>query len=415
MVIKYLKKQKDVDMKTFKLLNYIWLLAFVLLFACEQDLLHKPLNIDDKIPSQVRNPVVKNIPGGAIISYDLPQDITGLLYVKAECEIRPGVIREVKASYYKTSLTIDGLGDTIAYDINLYSVGRNDKMSEPIKLEIEPLTPPIWEVYKSLSVNEDWGGISFTFKNDLKADIVLEVFTKDVLDRWISVENFYTKRDSAKFAIRGFDPIETEFGITVRDRWLNRTDTLVGLYTPWKEEKLNKKLFKKLALPTDYTELHQSGPFESIFDDIYADHGWVSKPDVSGVLGGGMPQWFTIDLGVTTRLSRLVVFYPAYGTWTPYASGCPDRFEIWGSTNPSENGSWDDSWTLLRECKAVKPSGLPAGQYSQEDLEYAQAGDEFTFENAPPIRYLRWKTLSNQAKSSHVHIAELDLFGNILD
>ncbi len=390
----------------------VLLAALVLTAACEEGI-HEPINQDSEAPFPVQNPEVQNFSGGARINYTLPSDKKGLLYVKATCEIQPGVIREVKASYYTTELTIDGFGDSLEYAVNLYTVGRNGKESDPVKVMVKPLSPPIWEAFKSLSVKEDWGGINFSFENKEEDDIVFEVLTKDSLGNWESVENFYTKRREAKFSVRGYDAEKRMFGITVRDRWLNQTDTLVGEYTPWAEEALDKSQFKVVNLPTDYTLGHTGTTIQQIMDNVYVGEGWISRPDVSGDLGGGMPQWFTLDLSETAILSRLVVFYRT-GDYL-YQSGCPKEFEIWGSNNPNPDGSWDDSWVLLRECVAVKPSGLPHGQSTQEDLEYALGGDEFVFEDAPPLRYIRWKTISNQANSTHVNFVELDLYGQYVD
>jgi hypothetical protein len=399
-------------MKKLKLFFIGFSLLYFLIQGCEQDI-HAPINNENEIPPKIENPQVFNLPGAAEIKYNIPRDKQGLLYVKAEYEILPGITREVKSSYYSNNLYLEGFGDTLQYNVNLYSVGRNGKISDPVNVVVNPLKPPIWEAYESISVKEDWGGIAFSFENPHEANVVFEVSVKDSLNEWAPLENFYTQRSSAVFAVRGLEPVEQTFGISVRDRWLNRTDTLVGAYTPWYEEFLDKSIWKKVDLPTDYTVNHGGSNFEQIFDNVYSGHGWISKPDTDGSRGGGMPQSFTLDLGATVLLSRLVVFYRR-GDYL-YQSGCPDEFEIWGSNNPNQDGSWDDSWTLLRECKTVKPSGLPHGQQTQEDDEYAAGGDEFIFENIPPVRYIRWKTLSNQAKSTHVNFVEMDLYGQVVE
>lgn len=398
-----------------KVIKNIFLSFFltIILQACEQRQ-HGPINDDDQVPFQVENPNVINLPGAAEIIYTLPQDLQGLLYVKALCEIRPGIIREVKSSYYEASLVIDGFSDTIEYEVNLISVGRNGLESDPVKVIVNPLTPPIWDVYNTISMNEGWGGISFTFENTNEANIVFEVCTLDSLGEWIPVENFYTKRMNATFSIRGFEPEKRKFGIAVRDRWLNRTDTLTGEFTPWYEAPLNPSLYRHIVLPTDYTVNHTANAsIPNLWSGNHTIGGWLSRPDLDGSLGGGMPQWFTVDLGVTAVISRLVLFYRTGSIL--YQSGCPDEFEIWGSYNPNPDGSWDESWVLLKEGKAVKPSGLPHGQTSQEDVEYAASGDEFIFENSKPVRYIRFKFLSNQAKTSHVDFVQFYLYGQLIE
>src|SRR3546814_14883140 len=67
-----------------------------------------------------------------------------------------------------------------------------------------------------------------------------------------------------------------------------------------------------------------------------------------------------------------------------------------GSTEPNPDGSWDDSWVLLGAFESVKPSGSPEGEMTSEDLNYILAGEDFQFEeDAPPVRFIRFKTTSN--------------------
>ncbi|NLX67516.1 MAG: DUF4959 domain-containing protein, partial [Bacteroidales bacterium] len=58
-------------------------------------------------PAQVTNVLIENRAGGALLKYTLPVD-KNLLYVRAEYEIKPGVIRETKSSYFKDSLVLEG-------------------------------------------------------------------------------------------------------------------------------------------------------------------------------------------------------------------------------------------------------------------------------------------------------------------
>src|SRR5690554_3177325 len=71
-------------------------------------------------PANVRDVTVENRPGGAVITYTLPDD-PNLAYVKAVYEIRPGVLREAKSSLYIDTLELVGFGDTNEYPVNIYS------------------------------------------------------------------------------------------------------------------------------------------------------------------------------------------------------------------------------------------------------------------------------------------------------
>lgn len=118
------------------------------------------------------------------------------------------------------------------------------------------------------------------------------------------------------------------------------------------------------------------------------------------------------------KLSRIVIWdYPEYvgsGGYDRayYYLGCPRRFEIWGSTDPPEDGSWDN-WHKLGEYEEVKPSGLPYGQQNDEDYTTANAGVSWDFDiNAPRVRYLRFKSLENWGGTTNLGIAEVQIYGD---
>src|SRR3546814_2663068 len=81
------------------------------LIACTKEERHIPCEQSDRVPDPLRNVMVENLPGGAKLTYKVPDD-PNLLYVKAEFETQ-GEIRNVKASYYENTLRQDGFGDTL--------------------------------------------------------------------------------------------------------------------------------------------------------------------------------------------------------------------------------------------------------------------------------------------------------------
>ena len=96
-----------------------------------------------------------------------------------------------------------------------------------------------------------------------------------------------------------------------------------------------------------------------------------------------------------------------------YTNANIKEWEVWGSNDPNPDGSWD-SWTKLMVCNSVKPSGLPRGQLSQQDINAALAGEVFTFpRNTPAVRYIRIKVLDtwDPAQNDHSLIGELTFYG----
>lgn len=394
--------------------KYLLVIAVLIFSACkDKEFYRGPYNNDGKTPGIVTDVKVENLPGAAKIKYQLPND-ADFWYVEAKYEIRKGVEATVRSSYYNHSIKVEGFGDTTMREVQLFSVDRGQNKSKPVIVHIHPLTPSIYKVFQSLSVEPTFGGALINFENVDSANIAIVPITKDSLNDWVSAgEIYHSSRKEGLFAVRGYDTTERVFGFYVRDRWNNVSDTIIKKFKPIFEQELDKSKFRALDLNTDYnTKNPGNSGMSSIWDDAYGSDGPL---DFTTQPGHGLPQWFTFDLGVKARLSRVKVWVRRSNRFL-YNSGAVKKWEIWGSNNPDPNhdGSWD-TWNLLLTCNAIKPSGLPAGQNTAEDKAFADAGWEFTFPpGTPPVEYLRWKTLENWGNVSHITIVEIELYGQVL-
>lgn len=356
-----------------------------------------PHGTSDGAPSMVSNPVVENLPGAAKITYSLPTD-PELLYIKAVYKLGDQV-QEIKSSFYTNFLILQGFGNTDEREIQLYAVNRHEEMSAPLSVMIKPLEAPVKTVFSSISAKAVFGGMTLNFKNPSEADVKINILTLDSLGDWQPEDILYTKKLSGDFSVRGFDPVKTKFGIFVEDRWNNRSDTLVTELTPLFEQKLEKVNFREYRLPNDAIGF-PGWTVPKLWDDKY------DEPEGYHSVGSGVPQQVTFDLGVTALLSR-------FKYWQRniilFSGNNPRKFEVWGSTNPNPDGSWE-SWTKLADCESVKPSG--PGSITSEDRAYALAGEDFNFpEDVIPVRYIRFKTLQTWGASPDVHIMELTFWG----
>lgn len=401
-------------MKTLKYIFFFSFIVAVMVQACKEDV-HLPLNKGGNAPSPIKNPVVESLPGAGKITYQLPSD-ENLLCVKAMYEAPAGVMREVKASYYTNSMLVEGFGDTLEHIVNLITVGRNNLESSPVTVTLKPQTPSIVGVFKSIaeSVRETYGGIKFSVDNPGEANVRIYVSTTDSIGEWIAAETFYTSTAKVDFSVRGYDSIARPFRINVKDRWDNSSEIYENLFHPWFEEKLDKTKFRQVTLPTDQNAPHMTGrTMDRIWDESYSNTDFVTT------VGYGIPQWFTFDLGVTARLSRIVVYNRSSGATYIYNAGSIKEWEIFGSMNPNPDGSFDSSWIPMRKepCKSFKPSGLPVGEYTNEDIQRQIDGEEFEFDaNDVPVRYLRWKTNAVWGGTSigHINLVEITLYGSVV-
>lgn len=214
------------------------------------------------------------------------------------------------------------------------------------------------QAFESLDVTEDFGGITVSFTNETKADLVLEVLTANEENVMTVVETFYTALPAATFSVRGYEDVPREFRIRVRDKYDNYSETFVGTYTPVYEKLLDKSLFRELILPGDADCNAWSCKMEYIWDGrIVADSDGRTGCH-TGSDGSRVPKYFTFDMGVKAKLSRFQLWQLQDDKhW--YNDVSPRNYQIWGCAGtPPADGSWDD-WVLLAEVENVKPSAIP--------------------------------------------------------
>jgi len=371
------------------------------LISCRQEHLG-PIEKDKVAPGPVTTVSVENLHGSARISYSLPGD-ADLLYIRAVYTSKEGAVRETKVSRTNRNLTVVGFGDTSAYQVKLYAVDKSENVSPAVDVTVHPLSSSIWMVHDSLTVSPDFGGINVVFSNFTEDNLAIVVLSNDSLGQFVPIYTNYTNLKSGNFSARGLPAVPTKFGIYVRDRWGNISDTMLVTLTPLFEELLDRTKMHGIVLPTD-APLGYDGNIDGLFDGNVHD-GFYHTGDAAR-----MPQWFTFDMGVTAKLSRLS-WYMRDGFF--YSLHNPKVVEIYGSNAPNPDGSFDASWTLLVSHTQTKPSGLPDGQLSQDDIDAANAGETVVFPlNTPKVRYIRFKTLKNWSNGTYVNFYELKMWGD---
>ena len=375
--------------------------------------------IDDAAPAppQVTEVTVDNRPGGAVLRYQLPLD-KNLLYVRAEYEIKPGIVRETKSSYYKDSLKLEGFGEPGTYDVRLYSVGRNNKESNPYVVQINPSTAPVQLASKTF--RPTFGGVSIDFTNPGEAPLAIVIMADTAnLGYKSEVITYYTSLPKGTFTYRGIaglEPEEQEFSVYIRDRWGNLSDTVTSRVTPWFEEFIPKATWSEYNLSNDMPPINASYPIRTIWDGVSTGTGFHGNETWA------LPSHITWNLGRKVKLSRLKL-WPRGHDDDRWRRGHPRVFEIWGSNSPNPSGALDETWIPLGRFECIKPSG-PGTQITQEDIAFANDGIEFDFsvsDFAPnpfaEVQYIRFRTLSTYANASFstVSIAEISFWGELLN
>ncbi|SEM21866.1 protein of unknown function [bacterium A37T11] len=382
----------------------------ILLFSCSK--MERQDYNDNSLPAppSVSNISVQSKPGGAVIKYKLPSD-PNFSYVKADYEIRPGVFRETKASIYLDTLDLVGFGDTDLYNVSIFTVGKNGKESAPTVIQVQPLPAPVTTVFNTINLVATFGGVNVRFENKSRANLAIVVMVDSTGNNdWAPANTFYTAATDGNFSTRGFEPVAKKFAVFVRDRWDNKSDTLIKSLTPFYEEILDKGKMAPYVLKTDAASISQY-PLSKIIDGIVNN----GENIYASVNDAGLPQSFTLNLGQQVSISRFKLFQRA-GSNRVYAANVPKIFEVYGSNAPSADGNWA-SWQLLGTFHSFRPSGLPFGKTpTAEDVQYASIdGEDFEFTDpVPPIRFIRFKVLETYGMAGQVCISELTFWGQLL-
>ena len=400
--------------KIFEIYFAAVVISTVLAGCSDVNLLRPGGKNDDSGPGVVTVTNIRNWSGGATISYDLPGD-SDLSYVKATFTGTNGEQREARASSYVDSLVIEGFGDTKTYSIDLTAYDKYENPSDPVTVEVNPLEPPISLVYKTLSWSVDFGGFVVNFENVTKTPVGIYIVRRDTLSNEMEYYDVYfTESAGGHYAVRGLPDVNNDFGIYVQDHFGNTSDTLTFNTTPYREDFLDKSLFSWVnpnAVPGDLATSQWNVPPRALWDGVidnwnYGHTNWPIE----------FPHRFTVDLGVSVKLSRIKTWQRS-GSDVRWQHGAWRLFQIYGCQELPENGSVADpfaGWTLIGDFESVKPSGLPLGQVSDEDIELLNEGEEFSFDrSAPAVRYIRFSINAVHSQMKLSCMSEISLWGEI--
>ncbi|WP_034040900.1 DUF5000 domain-containing lipoprotein [Wocania ichthyoenteri] len=395
-----------------KLKIIVLIIPILLLFiGCEENE-HEPISKSSLIPPKVENLAFTPINGGVDITYDLPAG-KDLLYVKAVYTNSAGNLAEVKTSIFNNNIQILGFGDTNEKTIKVYTVTRSEVASEPVVFTVSPLTPPVFAIQQTIDIVADFGGAKFTWENDLNAPISVELLAEDQYGDLVKVRTEYTSLKTNKVSLRGYASVPTKFAAVIRDRYDNYSDTIYPstpdkLLTPLFEELLDKSKMLRRPLQNDDNWANWGGSIENLLDNDFTNYAHTQAGNVP------RPSIMTIDLGSLVTLSRFKLYQRSLNEQNfAFTHGNPKRYDVYGSKEvPGEDGNLED-WILLKECLSVKPSGLPLGQKTDEDIASFLSGDEFTFDDPVEIRYFRLAVHETWDGSGYINLSELSFWGSI--
>lgn len=404
-------------MNTNYLAIFSLLAAVLCIWACKPaDSYNYIITTDKSKPGIVTNVEVSDFNGGSYITYTLPKS-DALLYVLAEYKINDTSSREVKASYYTDTIKVDGFAQNREYEVTLYAVSRAEVKSDPVTVKVHPNVPPYLLAAPTIAIDPDFGGVHVSVTNEMKQPIGIVLLSPNENNELEPVDQVYSKDSLIAFSQRGYNTDPRVFGVYITDHWGNRSDTIFSTISPLFEMRLDKTKFQEHSLPSDANP-YQNGTAWTM------PHLWDENINTGyhTQLPTDLPLTFTFDLGVRAKLSR----YTLWDRGGQYiaAFGNPKRWAVWGSNEPKDEkfppdvnglaiGQVIGNWVYMGEfISPPKPSGLPDGQNSAEDVAWNTAGFEFNFSiDVPPVRYLRFQAFESYGGGNFIHIMEITLWG----
>jgi hypothetical protein len=391
-------------------------MALVKLVSCDEgrNIQHPTSDI---APPPLTNVRVEPTPGGAIITYDIP-NVTDIMYVYAEYVVG-GETRNARVSIFRNYVVIAGLAEEIPHNFTLYLVSNSEVRSQPYRGSFTPLEPPFITVFNSLTAVPDFGGVMIDWENVTNETMGFFLLAKDDFDEWVEFDLVFSTLTTDRRAIRGYDTSERMFGTVVIDRFHNVSDTFTVVAEPLYESQINPSTFAMNFVLGDNNSITSGNvrPLSNIWNGLMGD-GNIWHTD--GGAGFTPPQTFTFTLGVDAYLSRMVVWDRMGGfVWGQHNMRF---FEVWGTrellypVNDEywRSGPWRDDWILLGDFEAVRPSGgVPGDPITPEDTAAAEAGLEHMFETGVgKIRYLRFVVRETWARTAALHVREIHIFGD---
>jgi hypothetical protein len=403
-----------------KIMKYIFLFATLALglYSCDEQDRFAIAYYDTEPPSPpIYNGKYKPLYGGATIFFEHPAD-RDLISVDASYTGAQGQEVWFSASYYRDSISIYGLSDTLEHIINLYAVDRAGNRSAIVPVPVVPLEPAVTRTAKSIIVKPGFGSFFLDWTNELRQNLnVYAHFNYTQQGEYKEHTMIYTSNlPDERWFIRDLDDLTAQepvsLKIQVEDMYGNITDFIdKGEFALLEDEEIPKD---KWTMPENNEYVHDSvggvpmgflSSYEAraqyIMDGIidvgqfhYIHTG--GKGRTGEAKYGNVPWNIMINLGDEYELSRIVT-HQRYSSTTYsirqeyYRNENVGRYAMYIWNDDEEVGRWDS----ICEHKILVPS--------VSDIELKQlglAGDMAYFypddpQFTKPTRWFRYEALSS--------------------
>ncbi|MFD1771451.1 DUF5126 domain-containing protein [Sphingobacterium suaedae] len=445
-------------MKRYLIYTLVVLVSNLMLVSCMDSYLGiEQLDLGTDRPEKLTVDKVVPAAGGLEIYFSLPAGNPNHAQVVATYRNKMGGQMEFKVSRYSNKILVEGFTGTDEVTVDLAVVDESGNRSDVTQVKEKPLLSPVEIARQSLAASPAFGGVKLEWKNQQAHRFAIHVLTEDEIQKGVKTliedpsKTVYSS-DSLNTAtyLRQYDNIEQKFGFVLSDKWGNRTDTLIQLITPYKEDIIDFNRIEAVSYfnPTygttskDYAEFGvdpltgiqndattHSATFapQTMFNGVTTANDFLARKFYMQAPGGERTYlndvYVTFDLHQDLRLSRVQI-YPRPSSSYLYSRSSVKRFRIWG-TNDANAARWSkfpDDWTLIGEYVGKMPAN-PAS-ITQEETDYFYSRQEYAIseDNVNPeatptasFRYMRIQLMESYTATENFYtINEFKMFGEVI-
>lgn len=398
---------------------------------------------DTTPPGQVTNVTFTPQYGGGYFTYTIPSD-EDFLYTRAEYTIDTGAKISKTSSVYSDTLFIDGFGQEKEYNVQIFSVDRNNNQSAPVTMKVVPLEPTTLAVLETVQVQPGFSSLVVDWENDQKKNITIYVNVK--VGETEATKIYASNLEKDRFMIDNLKGEPHTVNVYIRDTYENQTEVRnFGEITPLMDGAISKKqwsfLRDQLLYGNRWDYNSSPNPFEQKPFEEYAgtyrkdsmmnapmshvegriEKFWDNEYDYEPKLNlnyfntgqVSYPFSYFIDLGREVKGSRFKIWQrDAWGML--YGGENVEIWEIWISDDKDPSDGVFDGWEYVGRYQIFQPSNvIEARNEARDGHEYMFYPDNPHF--TKPFRYLRYKGIKAFGGGNSGCTSEITIFGTEAD
>ncbi len=398
---------------------------------------------DTNPPGQVTNVEFTPQYGGGYFTYTIPSD-ADFLYTRAEYTIDTGVKISKTSSVYSDTLFIEGFGQQKEYEVQIFSVDRNNNHSSPVIMKVTPLEPTTLAVLETVQVQPGFSSLVVDWENDQRKNIT--IYVNVTVGETEATKIYASNLANDRFMIDNLEGLPHSVNVYIRDTYENQTQTReFGQITPLIDGAISKDQWSFLRNNLLYgdkwdydsnpdpfeqepleeyrttwrddsmknaRETYYEGRIEKFWDNEY---DYEPKLNLNYFHTGpqSYPFSYFIDMGREIKGSRFKIWQRnAWGML--YGGENVEIWEIWISDDKDPSDGIFDGWELVGRYRIVQPSNVIEARNEARD------GHEYLFypENprfTKPFRYLRYKAIKQFGGGNSGCASEITVFGTEAD